>query len=253
MNKITCPACHRQFATGSSCPFCGYDLRARRPRAPRQGVDYVGPVADNPNDDPEAPGRGFVDEAGFLFPNNDPVNVSAVGKKKKKRLIATIAVVVLLALAAFVIIQLNHDSPEKERGAKEKLLIGRTWTVDGQWSLTINSVTKTDRRSPLNNTNDDFAEIYIIEYSYANLDYRGDNWGLFFSLSSDAKDSTGATCLDYSFDDLVPPDQIEPGQRITCRQAIAVYNEGGFSIVGTKYSDKNHGTLAYQYEFVYYN
>lgn len=44
--------------------------------------------------------------------------------------------------------------------------LGETWTVDGQWSLTFNSVTTTDERNQFSDKTP--AQVVILDYTYQN-------------------------------------------------------------------------------------
>ena len=218
---------------------------------PQPGVDYIIPNAAGA-DDGEPLGEEMADEEDYLVYPGDPAEESAAERQKKKFLITAAVTAMFLALIALTILIVTNLKQDGEDGSKLKLQIGKTWTVEDQWSLTINSVYKTSRRNP-SYASDDIADIYIIDYTYTNLNYRTDNWGLYFSLSADAKDSKGSTCLSYLLDDLTAPEPVNPGESVTCRQAIAVYNAGGFTISGLKYSDKSHGLTPYPFEFTYDN
>lgn len=53
------------------------------------------------------------------------------------------------------------------------------WIVDGEWSLTIESVTKTERRNSVSDKKP--TEVIVIKYSYENIGYSKNEDGLFMS------------------------------------------------------------------------
>ena len=54
---------------------------------------------------------------------------------------------------------------------QEEYKIGETWTVPGQWSLTINSVEETADRNQYEEKTT--GRVYIVTYTYENLGYEG--------------------------------------------------------------------------------
>jgi len=62
--------------------------------------------------------------------------------------------------------------------------VGDTWTVDGLWKLTFNSVTVTDERNQFSDKTPD--QVVVLDYTYENLGYDGSYMDLYIS-SSDFK------------------------------------------------------------------
>lgn len=75
-----------------------------------------------------------------------------------------------------------EESPQESTPSESKEYgLGETWTVDGQWSLTVNSVSATDNRNEFSEK--DPAQVLIISYVYENIGYEDDFMdGLFFDL-----------------------------------------------------------------------
>lgn len=109
-----------------------------------------------------------------------------------------IAVVLIIAISS-----LGGDKQTTPTGAPEptvptstnpqneiqELKVGETWTVEGQWNLTINSVTTTTERNQFSEKTP--SQVIIVTYSYENLGYEDKNGimeGLYFSL--DANNTT---------------------------------------------------------------
>ena len=134
------------------------------------------------------------------------------------------------------------------------LEIGKTWTVEDQWSLTINSVTKTDERYDSSIATYEAAEVYVIDYTYTNINYVTDDDGdgdLYFYFYSHAVDSAGVNCEYYHFHGLTYDQAISPGETFTCQDVIAVSQPGGFKVENFQIADKKHGDVFYQYGFYY--
>ena len=69
---------------------------------------------------------------------------------------------------------------------------GETWTVDGQWSMTILGASMTEERNEFSDLNP--AVIYVVDYTYTNLGYEDTILdGLYITLDQEILDSTGAS------------------------------------------------------------
>lgn len=69
-----------------------------------------------------------------------------------------------------------------ESSQKDVYTLGEPWIVNGQWSLTINSVTTTADRNQFSDKSP--AQVVIIDYTYENLGYTGMLQDLYISASS---------------------------------------------------------------------
>ena len=75
----------------------------------------------------------------------------------------------------------SNKGNDTQSVATQTLRVGDTWTVDGQWSVTVNSVEETQERNQYSDKTP--AAVYIVTYTYENIGYKdeyGD--GLFISL-----------------------------------------------------------------------
>lgn len=82
--------------------------------------------------------------------------------------------------------------------ATKEYKVGETWTVDGQWELTVTGVTETSDRNKYSEK--DPAAVYIIDFTQKNTGYEDESGimdGLFFSLEDSVIDSTGQ--MGYSY------------------------------------------------------
>lgn len=114
--------------------------------------------------------------------------------------------------------------------------IGETWTVDGQWSLTVNSVEKTDNRNPYSDKSP--AAVYIVNYTYTNLGYTdslGLMNGLFFGMDSMIVDSAGMMGYSYPGEITKYPTEVPVNATCEAQSCIGVDNEGSFSLTEIKY------------------
>ena len=115
--------------------------------------------------------------------------------------------------------------------AQKKYAIGETWTVDGQWSLTVTSVTETADRSDLFATRPE--AVYIVEYTYTNIGYEDTRTmmdGLFFSLDESIVDSTGAAGYSYPVSFGSYPRETPIGESCTAQVCVGVDHAGDFKL-----------------------
>ncbi|MCD8179922.1 MAG: hypothetical protein LUF26_00360 [Firmicutes bacterium] len=182
-------------------------------------------------------------------------------KKKQGKngcLIAIITVVVLIILICIIATCANSGSNSDSSGSgtssvtetdaetnettstaeKTSYAIGETWTVDGQWSLTITGVTATDYRNQFYDTHTPSA-VYIIDYTYTNIGYEDDSGlldGLYFNLDYETiVDSNGTLGYSYPAADVTYPDQTPVGATCNAQAAIGVDNAGSFTLTVNKY------------------
>ncbi len=126
----------------------------------------------------------------------------------------------------------NQASPQSE------YLIGETWTVDGQWTLTIDSITETkDRNEYYDKTP---TQVFLIDFTYENLGYqdkKGLMDGLFFDLSSgQIVDSKGFMGYSYPGDIINQAKETPVGAKCKAQECIGVDNESTeIKIILSKY------------------
>lgn len=73
----------------------------------------------------------------------------------------------------FIYISYTSDNGTNIQSVTTQTLnVGDTWTVDGQWKLTIDSVRKTTDRNEFADVKQ--QQVIIITYSYENLGYESD-------------------------------------------------------------------------------
>lgn len=93
----------------------------------------------------------------------------------------------------------DTDTAEEETATAEETTygVGDTWTVDGQWALTIDSVEATDERNEFEES--DPAQVIYIKYHYENIGYEDPDGfmdGLYLAPEN-LIDSDGNMCQEY--------------------------------------------------------
>lgn len=80
--------------------------------------------------------------------------------------------------------------------AKKTYKLGETWTVDGLWTLTFNSVTTTKERNQYSDHKP--GQVVILDYTYENLGYETEYLDLFIShLNFKVVDGNGNVASSY--------------------------------------------------------
>lgn len=146
------------------------------------------------------------------------------------------------------------DSSDAEQDNEVIYGVGDTWEVDGQWKLTIDSVTVTDQRNEFADT--DPAEVIIVNYTYENLGYEDSTGmmnGLYIDLDmSQVIDSTGQMCQTYPSIEAVNYAQETPiGATCTAQACFGLSTAGGpVKIIITEY-DGNDNEQTATFELTY--
>lgn len=127
---------------------------------------------------------------------------------------------------------MTAEEPEK----KSEFSIGETWTVDGQWNLTVTGVTATEDRNEFSDKNP--AAVYIVDYTYTNIGYEDESGimdGLFFSMEDTIVDSSNVMGYSYPGDISNYPTETPIGATCNAQACIGVDNPGSFKISVSKY------------------
>ena len=157
---------------------------------------------------------------------------------KKKFLSLALSAMIGLSLTACgeptAAINTTKDNTVKEEPSaseeKKEVAVGETWEVDGQWKLTVNSVTETADRNEFSDKEP--AAVYIIDYTYENIGYEDDFMdGLYINPDS-GQIVDAANNMGYSYPVMVDrePEEVPVGASITAQTAIGVDNPGDFKI-----------------------
>ena len=125
--------------------------------------------------------------------------------------------------------------------------IGETWTVDGQWSLTIDSVTASNERNEFSEKNP--SAVYIIDYTYTNIGYEDNSGimdGLYLDISSNIVDNAGFMGYSYPGDITNYPQETPVGASCKAQACVGVDNVGNFKLNVSQYDgngDKQSATF----------
>lgn len=92
---------------------------------------------------------------------------------------------------------IDDGTKSSDQGSNSELGINDEWIVDEMWKLNINSVTTTDDRNPYSEDNP--AQVVIVDYSYENLGYEDDIQDLFITPEN-VVDQNGNVCEGYPAD-----------------------------------------------------
>ena len=112
--------------------------------------------------------------------------------------------------------------------------IGETWTVDGQWSLTIDGITETKFRNDYSDY--DPAAVYVIDYTYTHLGYENDSSdGLYVSIDDCVIDNVGFMGYSYPGDSVKYPKQTPEGATCKAQACIGVWHEGSVQLIVSLY------------------
>lgn len=123
---------------------------------------------------------------------------------------------------------------------------GETWTVDGQWSLTINGVTEITARNQYSELAP--AAVYLVDYTYTNLGYEDEySDGLFMSIEDCVVDNVGFMAYSYPGDQTYYAQETPVGATCKAQECIGVFHPGNLQFVVTKYdgNDVRHSACFY--------
>lgn len=122
-----------------------------------------------------------------------------------------------------------------EGSNQEEYKIGETWTVPGQWSLTINSVEETADRNEYEERQP--GAVYIVSYTYENLGYEDEYMdGLFLNIEfGKIVDSSGKMGYAYPGNVTMYPNEAPVGAVCDAQACIGVENPGSFKIHFSNY------------------
>lgn len=171
------------------------------------------------------------------------------GKAKKKGgclkwVLIALLVLILLGVGAGALLGGTSDEPKSKdentstkTGKEEKeFKVGETWTVDGQWNLTINSVEETQERNQFEEKQP--AAVYMITYTYENLGYEDQNEimdGLYMSIANTIVDNGGKMGYEYPNATEKVAEQTPIGATCEAQVCIGVDNAGSFKLHVVEY------------------
>lgn len=113
----------------------------------------------------------------------------------------------------------------KPNTTKIEYATGETWTVEGQWSLTVDSIEETQDRNQFSDKTP--AAVYIVTFTYTNLGYEDDFMdGLYFSMDDMIVDSEGQMGYSYPGNVTKHPQETPVGATCTGQVCIGVDHAG---------------------------
>ncbi len=119
---------------------------------------------------------------------------------------------------AVTVVDSNKPSVAKTYG------IGDTWTVDGLFSLTFNSVTTTEDRNPYSDKNP--GQVVILNYTYENLGYTGFMDLYISSVNMKVIDGSGEVAETYPASITTYPKETPIGAKcVGAQEAFGLNNE----------------------------
>lgn len=174
---------------------------------------------------------------------------------KNQKGISLVKLVVIIGIILFALILLfggsdntNTSTSSSQTSQKniQTLKVGDTWTVDGQWSLTIHSVTPTSNRNPYSDKNP--AQVFLVTFSYQNIGYYNNFYNedkLFFDLepNGDATyvDSNGELAYTYPADQTGYAQETPQGAKCTNAQAVVAVNNISNTLTMTLEKNDSNG------------
>lgn len=169
---------------------------------------------------------------------------------KKRIVLIAISFILLLSLCACGTTTPSSNSGNTENKTTEtptqtEFNIGETWTVEGQWSLVVNSVSATEERNEYAETNP--AAVYIVDYTYKNIGYTDKSGlmdGLFFGMDDSIVDSTGLMGYSYPGDVTKYASEAPVGATCNAQSCIGVDNAGTFKINVVQYDGNGNKQTA---------
>ena len=134
---------------------------------------------------------------------------------------------IVLAGAMVLLTACSDSGSGSGRKSKKKdyYTIGETWTVDGQWSLTVTGVTETAERNEFSEKTP--AAVYIVDYEYTNIGYEDEDGiakGIFFDMEDTIVDSGGIMGYSYPNDVARTPNEAPIGSTCKAQACIGVDN-----------------------------
>lgn len=171
------------------------------------------------------------------------------GKTKKKGgclkwVLIVLLILIFLGVGVGMLFGGTSDDPKSKDentstkiGKEEKeFKVGETWTVDGQWNLTINSVEETSERNQFEEKQP--AAVYKITYTYENLGYEDQNEimdGLYMSIANTIVDNGGKMGYEYPNATEKAAEQTPIGATCEAQVCIGVDNAGNFKLHVVEY------------------
>lgn len=123
----------------------------------------------------------------------------------------------------------NDDTTQQatQAAAKTEYKVGDTWTVEGQWEVTITDFTETSDRNEFYDKEP--AAVYVVSFTWKNLGYEdaaGLMDGLYINMDDTVVDSTGQMGYSYPGEVTDYPQETPVGASCNGQVCIGVDNAG---------------------------
>lgn len=139
---------------------------------------------------------------------------------------------------------------------KDVYEVGDTWTVAGQWTLTVDSVEEIEDRNQFTDKNP--SAVYLITYTYENVGYEDQSGafdGIYLDLTSSATSSIvdvdGKMAYSYPAGIKQYPQETPVGAKCEAQACVGVDNPGDFKIYFSKYDgnkEKQEAVFSFEVE-----
>lgn len=169
-----------------------------------------------------------------------------------KKIVKAIAILLVISVSLICLtgctsdIMTSSNTEENKTAETPVIKVGETWTVEGQWRLTINSVERTSKRNEFWDKNP--QDVVYVTYTYENLGYEDDDGlmdGLYMNLEfGQIVDCQGEMGESYPNSVEKYPQQTPVGAKcVNAQVCIGLNNKGdSFKINFSQYdgTGKNH-------------
>jgi len=119
------------------------------------------------------------------------------------------------------------DTPAAENNTATEYKVGETWTVEGQWELTVTGFTETSDRNEF--ADKEPAAVYVVDFTWNNIGYvdaAGLMDGLYLVLDDSIIDSAGQMGYSYPGEITDYPQETPVGASCKGQACIGVDNAG---------------------------
>lgn len=124
--------------------------------------------------------------------------------------------------------------------------VGETWAVDGEWEITVNSVTEVEERNEYSDKEP--GAVYMIDYTYKNTGYEDANGimdGLYIAFEDgQIVDANGVMGYSYAGNVTNYAKETPVGATCNAESCIGVDNPGAFKIIVNTYDSKGKSQSA---------
>lgn len=164
---------------------------------------------------------------------------------KKKILAFILGVLAVLSLCACGdtgadTSQEDSSGQDQKQEEKKEFGVGETWTVEGQWTMTVTSVEEVQERNEFSEKNP--GAVYIVNYTYTNIGYEDEDGimdGLYIGMEDTIVDAAGTMGYSYPGDTTSYAQETPVGATCNAQACIGVDNPGAFKITVMQYD--GHG------------